>query len=164
MENEIKNCHYCKKDIVGENKNFTQTLYGITKTNIIPASGYSYDKKEIIVPRCKKCFTAHQNIFNFTYIPIFAISFLSISLYLDSLMGYNFGFFLLSVFLALVVTTPTYNLLISFLTEKYFKTKCIDEFETYPEIIKLTALGWTLEKPEAINVSRRDVIKDDINK
>lgn len=164
MTEQKEKCHYCKVLTSNEKDNYYEhTLYGVTNSSLVPGAVYSYVEKKVLIPRCEQCEKRHNDLFLFIELPLFLIGFCYMLwdfTYNVSDSGFRFLSLIPSVVAGIACAGIVGQIIRFFLNFRHNEGKSEEDITDFPEIKKLTKLGWRINKPaKGEYLTKEDYIK-----
>jgi hypothetical protein len=138
-------------------------MYGVTKSNLIKGTGYSYLEQIIEIPRCEGCSNKQKKLTNYIEIPIFIVVFsftvwyVVCELFGKPINGFSF---IPGIGLGLIVATFITSI-IKEISPLFIDLGKLDNDIKDSEKIKIfLRLGWKMEKPAKDKlITDKDLIK-----
>jgi len=161
-------CYFCNKNNATEDSALTKTLYGVTKSRLLPLS-VNYISVDVEIPRCNECKKVHDK-FNTPYLVVFIIATFAVGWFLKTKCTgwfggewytYVFSIFITVIFssiLTAIIALPFKIISFYLFSRNKYKCKDDDDIEDYAPLQKLHKCGFTNHRPDAAYSQ-----KDDIN-
>ena len=161
-------CYFCNKNIATDDSALSKTVYGVTKSRLLPLS-VDYISIDVEIPRCHECKKVHDK-FNTPYTIVFIIATIATGWYLltkgsEWFDGVWYKYVLgiaatvvISTILTGIIALPLKILSFYLFSRDEYKCKDDDDLDDYAPLQKLHKCGFTNHRPDAAASQ-----KDDIN-
>ena len=161
-------CYFCNNNNATEDSALTKTVYGVTKSRLLPLS-VDYISVDVEIPRCNECKKVHDK-FNTPYLIVFIIATFAVGWFLKTKGSgwfegewykYIFSIFItviMSSTLTAIIALPLKILSFFLFSRDKYKCKDDDDLDDYAPLQKLHKCGFTNLRPDAARSQ-----KDDIN-
>ena len=160
-------CYFCNKNNATEDSSLTKTVYGVTKSRLLPLS-VDYISIGVEIPRCSECKKVHDK-FNTPFLIVFIIATIAVGWFLKTKVDgwfegewYNYVFSIIitvifSSILTAIIALPLKILSFYLFSRDKHKCKDDDDLDDYAPLQKLYKCGCTNLKPDAAR-SQKDAI------
>lgn len=152
---EKQKCFYCKKREADEKFSYIQTMYQIYKRTYFPL-GYSYNSRDIKIPRCSSCYKKQTNFFRILFLP----SFILVSIVILSMTAKTTFSIIVAILFSLFLGVLLTSLLNRIFFKIIYKIPSDSEVDSYPEIHALLELNWRKNRPDPAGASEADLAYD----
>ena len=152
-------CYFCNKNNATEDSALSKTVYGVTKSRLLPLS-VDYISIDVEIPRCNKCKEVHDK-FNTPYLIVFIIATFAAGWFLKTKgtgwfegewYMYVFSVFftvVISAILTAIIGIPLKILSFYLFSRDKYKCKDDEDLDDYAPLQKLHKCGFTNHRPDA---------------
>ena len=155
---EFPICHYCRKRVADKEWSyFDAKLYWINKRTVFPL-GYSYTEKIVPIPRCDKCHSFHNKVWNKSGLIGFPIGY-GLAAWVTFWANDNsflsedgswYGSVFATIFFGTFITGLIMRI-IEFIITSRSAVPSEELFHDYPAVDELIRGGWIDSRPDAAN-------------
>lgn len=167
-------CYFCNENNATEDSALTKTVYGVTKSRLLPLS-VDYISIDVEIPRCNECKKVHDK-FNTPYLIIFLIATFAVGWYLKTNCTgwfegewYRYVFSIIFSVIISSILTAVIGLplkILSFFLFSRDKNKCKDDddLDDYAPLQKLHKCRLKNHRPDAAYSQKDDINRDLLKK
>jgi hypothetical protein len=162
----MEKCYYCNKPAESKEHFYTHTMYQVISINKF-ITGYKFNYRDILVPRCESCYKRHTK-FNLTFfLPAFIIL-LCVVFYLFYTNPKNENtelwkwvvIFIISSIISSFIAAIFSNFMEYLFFERIYKTRKQEDIKEFEPIKKLLLLNWQFHKKDPAVASIEHIAKD----